>query len=269
MDLFIKKILAKYIVYIEIIGYGFVILFIAGLVALSFIKAEDEYVPLKGRYKVNTSLIRFDQKQIILESISGSTPFVHQGDLLAHVTDDRLFISDHIIKKTLEEQIKTAQEIQDINLVERLLSMLSEVKKRTYPDLKITLISSPISGDVFLLKGKDEIVEENEIMGGIFDFKTACIYISEFPVDNQQKRKLKIGQSGTATVHLHNGKTFSFAVKMVMCSADEMVFQLENISFENKQRIARFVFQGGNITILNVSVSVHVGSRSWMNLIWQ
>ena len=41
MNRFGKKILAKYVNYIEIISYTFVVLFIGGLIALSKIKAED------------------------------------------------------------------------------------------------------------------------------------------------------------------------------------------------------------------------------------
>jgi len=269
VNLFIKKLLAKYIIYIEVIGYGFVLIFIGGLIALSFIKAEDEFVPLKGQYNIKTSLIRFDQKQIILDLISGPTPFVQPGDLLAHVTGDRKFVSDHIIKKTLKEQIETAQEIPDINLAERLTSLLSEINERTYPDMKIIPVTSPISGEIFLLKGKDDIVLENEIIGGVFDFIAARIYVSEFPVDRQQKRKLKLGQSGTATIDLGFENPISFSVKMVGYSEKKMVFQPENMSFEKKQKMAQIIFQENKSDKILANINLRVGSRSWMSLIWQ
>ena len=44
MNLFIKKILAKYVIYIEIIGYGFVLLFIVGLIALSLAEIMLLYI---------------------------------------------------------------------------------------------------------------------------------------------------------------------------------------------------------------------------------
>jgi hypothetical protein len=268
MNLFVKKLLAKYVKYIEIIGYLFVLLFIAGLVALSQIKAEDEFVSLNGIFEIEKEIISFPKKQIILNVFAESSVKVKPGDNLIELTDNKKYISDHEIIKDLENQIKLAREVSDNNLVNKFSNILNEIQNRNYPNLDIEKIQSKLPGDYFPFVQKNEITEINQTIGGVFGFENGTIRVSEFPVDQQQKKKLKSGQTGTATLKLGFENSNSISVLMSEFSEREMIFELEDLSLENKQKIATSLAQNED-EYISVTLSVLVGSKSWMNLIWR
>ena len=268
MNLFVKKLLAKYVKYIEIIGYLFVLLFIAGLVALSQIKAEDEFVFLNGKIELEKEIISFPQKQIILNVFADSSVKVKPGDNLIELTDNKKYISDQEIIKDLENQIKLAREVSDNNLVNKFSNILNEIKNRNYPNLNIEKIQSKLPGDFFPFVQKNEITEINQNIGGVFGFENSTIRVSKFPVDQQQKKKLKSGQTGIATLKLDFENSISIPVIMSEYSEKEMIFVARELSGENKQKMATSLAQNDD-EYISVTLSVLVGSKSWMNLIWR
>ena len=82
------------------------------------------------------------------------------------------------------------------------------------------------------------------------------------------KKKLKSGQTGTATINLGLENSISIPVIMSEFSEKEMIFELEDLSLENKQKIATSLAQNED-EYISVTLSVLVGSKSWMNLIWR
>jgi len=268
MNLFVKKLLAKYVKYIEIIGYFFVFLFIAGLVALSQIKAEDEFVSLNGKFEIQKEVFSYPDRQVILNIFADSSAKVEPGENLLELTNNKKYISDQEIIKNLEKQIKTAREVADNNLVNRFSDIHSDIKSRTYPSLNTEKVQSKLSGNFFPFVLQDDIIEHNQIIGGVFDFENCTIKVSEFPVDKQQKKKLKSGQTATATLNLGFENSDSFSVLMTVIGENEMIFDPEELSFEHKQKISSFfaIESGKDMT---VNLSVLVGSKSWMNLIWR
>jgi hypothetical protein len=204
-----------------------------------------------------------------LNTIPADGTTVEPGDMLVRVTADSTFLADQVLKKTLKIQIETAQGALESHLVERLTGILDEVKDRSYPDLKQIPIRSTIPGNFFLLREPNEIVEKDEIIGGVFDFKTAHINVSKNSVDRQQQRKLKTGQSGTAKIDLDYPHSVSFPVKMTINSLDRMVFEPVNMSDEHKRQMTAFLFKRSADVKLNANISVKVGTRSWMNLMLQ
>ena len=150
MNRFVKKLLARYVKYIEIIGYAFVILFIAGLVALSYIKAEDEFVNLTGKFEIPTDLIQLDRPHYVIDQLSDSNSVVDVNAPLFEITGDEKIIADQTILNSLEQQAKTAQKASQKNLENELNRIISDLVQKKYPYLEKSTLRSQISGDFII-----------------------------------------------------------------------------------------------------------------------
>ena len=269
MNKFVKKLLAKYVKYIEIIGYGMVFLFIAGLVALSTIKAEDEFVNLTGQYDISSSLIISPQRLFIIDVLADTFQIVGPGGDLLEVAEDDRYVSDRVIRKNLEEQVEEAREFGNTQLVRRLTAIISELKSRNYPELYKRTLKSPISGDFVLFKNKTDVVPNDIPIGGVFDFEDGQIRVTEFPADKRMKRKLKPDQIATVNLRLGEEKTLSQDAIITANRDDVVVLELKGMSNEDKRNIAHYISRHAQVMSVDVSISVLVGARTWMNLIWR
>ncbi len=268
MKLFVKKLLAKYIKYIEIIGYFFVILFIAGLVALSFIKAEDEFVNVNGKYEIEFHRLQFEKDRYILDlrSIPGTT--VTTNAPLFELTDDEKFIADRTIQANLESQLKTARKAGQRRLANNLAAVILEIEKKDYPRLNYSVVRSPLEGEFVLLDSSD-FIPAKKVIGGVFNFKEALITVTELSNDKRQAKKLEVDQSGLATLKLGPVKTVACSVRVIEMNDSELLLKTETISDNEQLKIADFIVTHPETTRIDVNVNVLVGWKSWMRLIWR
>lgn len=269
MNLFVKKLLAKYVKYIEIIGYSLVFLFIAGLIALSQIKAEDEYVNLNGNYEIETFLITFDSPRYIIDQLSDSNSVVQANDPLFEVTDDEQFIADQKILDNLEIQVETANKASRRDVADKLSSVILDIEKRKYKYLELSTVRSKISGEFILVNLNNDFIPEHEIIGGVFDLKNSIIRVTEFPVDKRMKKKLKPGQSGTADLKLGPVESINLSVTLDSLNNEEAVFHITEIPKDAKFKIANYISSIPEQKTIQANVKVLVGWKSWMNLIWR
>jgi len=268
MNRFVKKLLAKYVKYIEIIGYALVFLFIAGLIALSKIKAEDEYVNLNGNYEFETFLIQFDTPKYIIDQLSDSNSVVQANDPLFEITDDERFIADQSILDNLEIQVETANKASRRDVADKLSSVILDIEKRKYKYLKLSTVRSKITGEFILVNLNKDFVPEHEIIGGVFDLKNSIIRVTEFPVDKRMKKKLKPDQAGTANLKLGLVESIDISITLDSLNNEEAVFHITEIPEDAKIKIARYISSFPGQTI-QANVNVLVGWKSWMNLIWR
>jgi len=269
MNKFVKKLLAKYVKYIEIVGYGLVFLFIAGLVALSTIKAEDEFINLTGRYDISSSLIISPQRLFIIDVLADTFQVVGPGSDLLEVVEDERFVSDQVIRKNLEKQVEEAGEFGNTQVVRRLSAIITELNSRNYPGLHRRTLKAPISGDFVLFKNKADVVPKDTPIGGVLDFEDGQIRVTEFPADKRLKRKLKPDQVATVKLILGEEETLSQDATLTLHRDDVVVLELKGMSNEDKRIIAHYIFRHSEAISIEVSISVLVGARTWMNLIWR
>ena len=269
MNRFIKKLLARYVKYIEIIGYVFVILFIVGLVALSYIKAEDEFVNLQGKFEVPADLIRLDRPHYITGQLSDSNAVVAVNAPLFEISDDEKFIADQTILTGLEQQAATARNASQKNLEQELNRIISELAQKKYPSLARSTLRSNISGDFIITQLENNFIPENMIIGGVFDFDDNLVRVMDFPPDKRMKRKLKLGQTGTATLKLGPVESISLSVSLISLDEKEATFQSAEISKAVKLKVAKYISSNPNNNQIETNISVLVGWISWMRLIWR
>jgi len=269
MNRFAKKMLAKYIKYIEIIGYFFVILFIAGLVALSFIKAEDEYVNLNGKYELEVHLLKFENPQYILDLRSDSSSIVSANGPLLEITDNEKFIADRTIQTNLEAQLETAQKVKQKKLANNLAAIIQDIEERDYPKLDISVVRTPIRGEFFLLLDNSDFIPKNEIIGGVFNFEEGFIKVTEFPADKRLVKKVKQGQAGTATLKLGPVDNVPCSVVVSDVSKSGILLKMETIPENEKLKIINFIAAHPEEVAIDVNINVLVGWKSWMRLIWR
>ncbi|MFZ5518794.1 MAG: hypothetical protein ACOY90_19345 [Candidatus Zhuqueibacterota bacterium] len=268
MNRFVKKLLAKYIKYIEIIGYAFVLLFIAGLVALSFIKAEDEYVNLNGLFEVEHQWLTFEQPHFILDLRSESGQTVAAGDPLLEVTADEKFLADRTIQSNLEAQLETAENAGMSALAGRLSSIIMDIESRDYPELDIAVVRSQIDGYFDLVDSSDYIPAGKKI-GGVFNFGESTIRVTAFPADKRLVKKVKPGQSGQATIALAPAVNALCVVSVVDVTKSEIVLKMETISEKDRLKLIEFLTARSDEQALAANVNLLVGWKSWMRLIWR
>jgi hypothetical protein len=269
MNRFVKKLLARYVKYIEIIGYAFVILFIAGLVALSYIKAEDEFVNLNGKFEIPTEVIKFDRPHYIIVQLSDSNAVVNVNAPLFEITEDENFIADQTILNSLEQQSKTAKKVSRKNLENELNRIISDLVQKKYPYLEKSTVRSKISGDFIITDLENDFIPSNKVIGGVFDFENNLVRVTDFPADKRMKRKLKLGQTGVATLKLSPIESISLSVSLISLDKNEAIFQSTGISKEVKFKVAKYLCSNPNNNKIDANISVLVGWKSWMRLIWR
>mgnify|MGYP006298650867 CR=1 FL=1 len=269
MNLFVKKLLAKYIIYIEIIGYVLVTIFIGGLIALSFIKAEDEFVNLNGHLSLQSELLIFKKDHYIIDVPSETNSFVNKRAPLLEVTDDQKFITDRELLSTLETQLEKVQQSGRPDLERQLSNLIYDLEEKTYPDLNLATIRASISGDFILYEPERDLIKANAPIGGVFDFANTRIRIPQLPADRSQARKLEPEQSGTATIQLGHVNTRTVPVTLIEVAADSAVARIDEWTLAQKEEIAQFHSSLKNDEQISVTLRIKVGWKSWMNLIWR
>jgi hypothetical protein len=276
MNRFVKKLLAKYVTYIEIIGYAFVILFIATLVALSYIKAEDEFVSLNGKYELQTHLIKFDHRNYMIGQVADSNTVVDANGPLFEITDDEAFITDQTILDNLEAQLEAARQATRADLTKKLAPLIYEMEAKTYPGLKINIVRSAIAGDFIIVQSTYGLIPENKVIGGVYDFDNSLIQVTEFPPDKRLKRKLKPAQTGTATLKLGPLESIQLSVNLELISDRTAIFAIKEIPKEAKLKIAKYTSDvqmdsTSKVEAISIDANINVlgGWKSWMKLIWR
>ena len=267
MNLFVKKVLAKYVKWIEIIGYLFVLIFIAGLIALSFIKAEEEYVTLKGSMRMDHHLIKLDKRHYIVDFISTPDSSVGINAPLMEVTDDERLIAEQQILEDLETQIEEAERASSNRLVRQLRSVARSIERKDYPALDIMILRTPVAGTFLMLQDSSHLIEKNVAIGGVFDYEFGTIVVDEIPSDARQWKKLEAGQEGTASMSINPLQTAEFNVSLKEISDEQSVFIITDPGIDQKRAIARALTHAENEGSINLRI--HVGWKSWMRLIWR
>ncbi len=269
MNRFIKKLLARYVTYIEIIGYAFVLLFIAGMIALSYIKAEDEFVNLQGKFEVPADLIQFDRAHYLIDQLSDSNAVVAANAPLIEVTDDEKFIAEQTILNNLQGQAVIAQTAAQKNLEQQLDQIISNLIQKSYPYLSMYTVRAKIGGDFLITDLAGDLIPPKKVIGGVFDFDNNLVHVTEFPPDRQLRRKLKLGQTGTAMLKLGLIESVSLPVVLVSLNEQEAYLHATEISQDAKFKIAKFLSDHPETNQIEAAVSVLVGWKSWMRLIWR
>ncbi len=265
----VKILLAKYIGYVEAAGYVLVAAFIAGLIALSTIKAEDETVELQGGYHIPFALAHSPAACLILDSPAGPESTVRRNDILLEVTQDPRLVSDRLLRTGLEAQARQARDAGHPQLADKLSSLAAELAGRSYPGLQKTIVRAPISGEFVAFKHKNEVAGPNEAAGGVFDFAAGRIRAAEWPSDKRLGKKLRAGQTATVTLKLAQDDLMTFHATLVELTPGGIIFRPREPEAADKVRIARHIATAAQGPDLAVNLSVLVGIKSWMSLIWQ
>jgi hypothetical protein len=256
MNLFVKKILVKYVKYIEIIGYSFVLLFIAGLVALSFIKAEDEFVHLNGNYEITIFVPELKPLHGLVAVHADSFATVEPGAPLFEITEDAAYCTGQAILSDLRNQADAARANAQPELAQQIESILHQHPPA--PPAATRQIHAEIAGEFLWL--------DATAVGGVFDFAHSTLRVSEFPPDRRQKKQLEPNQTGTATFPAIK---LTLPVKLVQLTEHEAVFAIDSLRTSDKIQLAAALAKSEPGARLPVNLAVHVGWRSWMQLIWR
>lgn len=255
MNLFVRKLLAKYVKYIEIIGYAFVLLFIAGLVALSFIKAEDEFVHLNGRYEMPLFVPKFSQPHCLVTAHADSYATIAPEAPLFEITGDTSFCAEKAILADLQIQASRARTSARPELARQLEAIIAHTPLAAPNGVR--LIRSDIAGEFFYL--------DETAVGGVFDFSQSALSVTEFPPDRRQQKKLQVNQTGTA---IFPAAGLSLPVKLVQLTEHESIFRIDSLKITDKNKLAAALAKSENGGI-PASLAILVGWRSWMELIWR
>lgn len=269
MKRFTKKLLAKYVQYIEIIGYFFVLLFIAGLFALSFIKAEDEFIQLSGELEMQIFIPEIVLPIYLTKSLTDSIIKVQPGDTIFTFSCQEKMLQDQMLLQNLIRQIEGLKLESDNDILMRLNEIINKIKTRKYPDVENRPIISPIQGVFFnFINSTPQLVEQRPV-GGVFDFQSTRIVVNQLPVDRQMVRKLKAGQSGTANLNFHSGNSIQVSVTLLEINETRAILKINSFPHLEQKKFALEFCKEPPKTNFSANISVLVGWKSWMRLIWR
>ncbi|MBN2090149.1 hypothetical protein JW964_11060 [candidate division KSB1 bacterium] len=269
MKRFTKKLLAKYVQYIEFIGYFFVLLFIAGLTALSFIKAEDEFVQLTGELEMQIFVPEITLPLYLTQSLTDSVIKVQSGDTIFTFSNHEKMLQDQMLLQNLTQQIEKLTPESDNEIIMRLNEIIGKIKARKYADVEKCHIISPIQGEFFnFIHSTPQLIEQRPL-GGVFDFQNARIVVKQLPVDKQMVRKLKAGQSGTANLNFNSGNSVQVSVTLMEINENQAILKINSFPPLEQKKFALEFCKEPPKTNLSANISVLVGWKSWMRLIWR
>lgn len=269
MNRWVKRLLAKYIKYIEIIGYAFVGLFVAGLIALSFIKAEDEWLALNGQFTLPSHVIRFAEPGYLLEMPADSVTRVQSQARLARITFDPVYSRDQTLLRHLEQQIATARDGGDLVVIEQLQRLVQTLKKRSYPKLSVQMVTAPASGEFLTFFPAHTALPAQTALGVVLDYAHSSVQVTDFSANPQAQGKLKPGQTGTATVKLNPLESLSLPISVTEVNAKTATMQVDSLTTDQKFKLAHYLAVNPASSGIPVNLAVLAGWRSWMKLIWR
>jgi hypothetical protein len=269
MNRLLKRLLAKYVKYIEIIGYTFVGLFVAGLLALSYIKAEDEWMTLNGQFTISSHIIRFAEPCYLLEMPADSITQVQTNTILARITFDPAFRTDKTLLRNLEQQITPARAVGDQLVVGQLQGIVNTLKKRNYPNLAVQTVTAPASGEFLTFFQENSVLPAQTTLGVVLDCAHGSVQVTDFSTNTQAKTRLKPGQTGTVTVKLNSIESLSLPIKVSEVTTKAALMHVDSISIDQKFKLAHYLAANTTSPEIHVNLSVLIGWRSWMKLIWR
>jgi len=224
-------------------------------VALSFIKAEDEFVHLNGRYEMPLFVPKFSQPHCLVAVHADSFALIAPEAPLFEITGDTAFCAEKAILAELQIQALRARTSARPELARQLEAVIEHTPLAAPAGVR--LIRSEIAGQFFRL--------DATAAGGVFDFAQSALSVTEFPPDRRQQKKLQENQTGTATFQ---GAGLSLPVKLVQLTEHEAIFRIDSLKIADKIQLAEALAKsetGG----IPASLAVQVGWRSWMELIWR
>ena len=269
MNKFAKKVLARYVKYVEIIGYLFVIMFIGCLIALSFIKAEDEFVNLTGKYEIDNFKIKFDQPGFIIDFRANENASVVVKQALIEFTKDKKFITDQKILINLDEQLEEARKVSETNLEKKLKSIIFELEEKAYPDLKISVLKTPVAGKFLLPEYKTDFIPANTSIGGVFNFASSFIRVTNLPTDKRIRAKIAKRQTGTANVKIDDTTSISLSVIIDKVDENEIIIKFERLTEKQEILLAKKILKLTDDSSVDITANILIGWKSWMSLIWR
>jgi hypothetical protein len=93
--------------------------------------------------------------------------------------------------------------------------------------------------------------------------------VNQLPADKQMVKKLKSGQTGTATLNLNAGNSIQIPVTIFEIDKSHASFIINSFPTADRRKFASELCKEPQKTNLAVNISVLVGGKSWMRLIWR
>lgn len=268
MKPFIKKLLARYVVYVEVTGYAFVILFFGGLVALAFVKAEDEFAVFKGRISLPVQSLRVDCPAVVLDTQALPGATVNAGQALIDTVTNQVFVTDRMVLDSLDTQIASAARQGRNDLIEQLKPMAESLRTKHYPDLKTDVIIADIPGEFILWCRTNQPITGNIPAGAVADFTAGIVVVTNIAPDNRKAAQLKPGQPGTALLKIDGVQKLSLPLIVKSVTKTEVILSFGQIPESDRATLANWA-AAVPPPPPDADVKILVGWKSWLRLVWR
>lgn len=201
----LRRFIAKYVRYVEVIGYGFVVLATAAIVTCWFVQVDD-VVKADGTpvIKPRTEIMKDDQNDVVVVKVLVKNhQKVKKNQPLVRVCRDSKWVKrfkaiQQLVdaKKTLQELDEPGVAIQKGNFIDTLKSLLWQAKfEKETPTVDL---KAPIAGVVDGVKSiEGKIIPKGKDIARVMDFSDLRITVKLL---GENVPKARIGQKATIEI---------------------------------------------------------------------
>jgi hypothetical protein len=273
---FWRRVLARYVSWVELAGYLLVFALIAGLVAASQIKAEDEFLAIPGEVRLQVKVLRARGDAAVRAIVR--SPAAPGGDSRVSQVFYELEtapgrVARASLMRSLEEQRKFARERKQDAVAANVQAMMDRVGGEDGGPSDVRRIAAHSGGAWRLtdLVRVGDVVTSGAVLAVDLNVAGTKVAIdTKSPSVSQKGNKLRAGQPATVTLSL-NGAPVSLLGRVVQGGKKNPQVELTDVRPEDMAKIVDFfkaqpdhdgTFAGANVNVL-------VGEKSWASLIWK
>jgi hypothetical protein len=269
-SIFLRRIVAKYVVWVEVIGYLIVVAFVVGLVFASTKKAEDEFLVIPCEVTLSADVLRADKSAEIVSLQPAGTPAGNREGL-ALLEESPALVTRTSLLQNLKRQLDFARSQNQEAIAADVAKMIADAQKANNAAPARRPVLSKISGQWYPTADSGDVIASGAVLGVVLNpAETEVTLNKQDPAVSKRGNRLKPDQPATITLSA-GGVAIQISGKVVEGGKKDPRVRVTGIPSAEAAKIVAFYRQnpGHDGKFTGANTKVLIGEKSWASLIWK
>lgn len=271
-SIFLRRIIARYVVWIEIVGYLLVFSLFGSLIFASTMKADDDILVIPGEVDLKIQVFQANKDAEISAVEPDQTGTLKKAGMpLVTLQEAPEVVSRASLRVNLEKQLAFANAQKQSDVAAQISQMLEQVKANAAAKSALRPMTGSFTGKWVPAVKAGEVVTSGTVLGILLSPAETTVKV--------EKKSTPVAQNGgklqpdqPTTISLSMGTTnVDLAAKVIRGGKTDPEIAVTEIPASEITKIMDFyrdnpaqnpVFPTQNIRVL-------VGEKSWASLIWK
>jgi len=273
-SIFLRRIIARYVVWIEIVGYALVFALFGALIYASQVKADDDFLPsIPGTVNLKLQVVQASkdaQVSAIAPDEAEKRP-ARVGTALVTLEESPEIVTRTSLRQNLEKQREFARTQKRDEVVAQIDKMLEQVQPNPAAHSALRPLPAKFTGKWVPAVKPGQVVTSGTVLGILLSPAETTVDIeTKAPPIAQNGGKLKPDQP--TTISLTMGKTEVILLgKVTRGGKKNPAIAITEITPAEAAKIMDFYRDNPyqNPSFPTENIKVLVGEKSWASLIWK